>query len=258
MPVWRWDGEFAEEAIEKSYLVLIPLMLWRRARLGGVCRPAELLLVACGTPLVVDNIDWALWASESRFEIDSAGNLGGLFSQCHTATWIVCLAASLMLSLRRRSMGYVVCSALMTLAVATSFAWFLMPMENLNVYLATRCRLGPTGETALAVATRSAMFLVPSLLAGAAIRDAFRRSHLMTGLEWAGFAARRMRPGCCPAGQPLGTLRAGDPTAARGPASRHVLRRPARSEPPRRATRSNDRGALGSPIKLEPSRFQHK
>jgi len=186
MPVWRWDGEFVEEAIEKTCLALIPLMLWRRARLGGVCRPAELLLVACGTPPVVDDIDWALWRSESRFEIGLDGDLGPLFWGCHTAAWIVCLAATSALILRRRRLGDRARSALVTLAVAMSFAWLLMPMENLHAYLATRYALGPAGETALAVAARTAAFLVPGVLGAAAVRDAFRRPESMTVLGWAG------------------------------------------------------------------------
>ena len=36
IPLWRWDGEFLEEVFEKTCLALIPLTLWRRARLGGV------------------------------------------------------------------------------------------------------------------------------------------------------------------------------------------------------------------------------
>jgi hypothetical protein len=161
-------------------------MLWRRARLGGVCRPAELLLVACGTPPVVDDIDWALWRSESRLGIDLAGDLGPRFWWCHTAAWMVCLAATSALMLRRRRLGNRACSALLTLAVATSFAWLLVPMENLDVYLATRYALGPAGETALAVAARTAAFLVPGVLGAAAVRDAFGRPESMTVLGWAG------------------------------------------------------------------------
>jgi hypothetical protein len=186
MPVWKWDGDFIEEAIEKACLALIPLMLWRRVRLGGVCRPAELLLVACGTPLVVEDIDWALWHSESRLEINSAGDLGPLFWRCHIVAWIVCLAAISTVILLRRRLGDRACSALLTLAVATSFAWLLMPMKNLDNYLTTRYELGSVGETALAVATRTAAFLALGVLGAAAVRDAFRRPQSITALGWAG------------------------------------------------------------------------
>ncbi len=187
MPVWKWDGEFVEEAIEKTCLALIPLMLWRRVRLGGVCRPAELLLVACGTYPLVDDINWALWHSDpSRLGVDFSGDLGALFWWCHTAAWIICLAATSALILRRRSLGDRTCSVLLTLIVATSFAWLLAPLENLDTYLAAHYTLGPAGETALGVATRTAAFLIPGVLGAAAVRDTFRRPQSMTVLGWAG------------------------------------------------------------------------
>ncbi|WP_422928267.1 hypothetical protein [Singulisphaera sp. PoT] len=185
-PVWKWDGQFVEEAIEKACLALIPLMLWRRVRLGGVCRPAELLLVACGTPLVVEDIDWALWHSESRMDIDTAGDLGALFWRCHVVAWIACLAATSTLILLRRRLGDRACSALLTFALATSFAWLLMPMENLANWVATRYELGSAGETAVSVAARTVAFLVPGVLGAAAVRDAFQRPESMTVLGWAG------------------------------------------------------------------------
>ena len=42
-PRWRIVSWFFEEAIETASLALIPLMLYRRARFGGLCRPGELL-----------------------------------------------------------------------------------------------------------------------------------------------------------------------------------------------------------------------
>ena len=44
-PRWRIILWFVEEAVGKVSLALIPLMMYRRARFGGLCRPGELLLV---------------------------------------------------------------------------------------------------------------------------------------------------------------------------------------------------------------------
>src|SRR5579883_815622 len=48
-PWWRIISLFVEEPVGKASLALIPLMLYRRARLGGLCRPGELLLAVCAS-----------------------------------------------------------------------------------------------------------------------------------------------------------------------------------------------------------------
>jgi hypothetical protein len=52
-PVWWNVLACAERALRITSLALVPLAVWQRARLGGVCRPAELLLVVCAAPGVV-------------------------------------------------------------------------------------------------------------------------------------------------------------------------------------------------------------
>jgi len=58
-----------ERAIRMASLALVPLALWQRSRLGGVCRPAELLLVVCAAPGVVDQVDWWL-LSDTDWNLD--------------------------------------------------------------------------------------------------------------------------------------------------------------------------------------------
>src|ERR1700730_7432226 len=68
MPRWRVICLFFEEAVGKASLALIPLALWRRARLGGVCRPAELLLAVCAAWMILDQVDRLPWVNYGRVE----------------------------------------------------------------------------------------------------------------------------------------------------------------------------------------------
>ena len=185
-PRWRVVGSWVEEAIEKTSLALIPLALWRRARLGGVCRPAELLLAVCAFPYIVEDLNWALWHAEGKREIYCAGDFGESFWRVRGVALSIALAAALGLFLGRRSLGDPAKSALRMLAVASTFPWLLDPLRNIECVLVEANRLGDFGETAVAVASGTLEFLLPATLGAAAVGDVVRRRSQVGAIGWAG------------------------------------------------------------------------
>ena len=185
-PSWRVVGSWVEEAIEKTSLALIPLALWRRARLGGVCRPAELLLAVCAFPYLVEDLDWALWHAEGRAEISFAGDLGGPFWRTRGIALSIALATVFGLFLGRRNLSDPAKSALRMLAVASTFPWLLYPLRNIEYILVEANRLGDAGETAVAVATGTLKFLLPATLGAAAVGDVIWRRSQVGAIGWAG------------------------------------------------------------------------
>ena len=181
VPYWWNVLSAVERAIRMMSLALIPFALWRRARLGGVCRPAELLLVVCAAPGVVDRVDW--WVlSDADWNLDDG--YGVLFWLCRGAAWSLCMAAVFGLTVFRRSLSDTAQSALLMLAVATSFPWPLEP-AFLNTLPVHYRRAGYAEEMACVIAD-TCRFLVPSVIGAAAIRDLILRRSRTRVMEWAG------------------------------------------------------------------------
>jgi hypothetical protein len=181
-PRWWIVLASVEKAIRTTSLALIPLALWRRARLGGVCRPAELLLVVCAAPGIVDRVDTWLW-SEADWNLTEVG-YGVAYWLWRGAAWSLCIAAMLGLTLARRKLPDAARSALLMLAVATSFPWLLDP-ESLNTLPSHYYRAGYAEDTARVI-TATVTFLVPAVILAAAIRDMILRQSRDCVLEWAG------------------------------------------------------------------------
>ena len=181
VPYW-WNVLGAvERAIRMMSLALIPFALWRRSRLGGVCRPAELLLVVCAAPGVVERVDWWVLA-EADWNLDDG--YGVPFWLCRAAAWSLCLAAVLGLTVFRRKLSDTVRSTLLMPAVATSSPWFLEP-EFLNTLPVHYHRAG-YGEEMACVIAGTVRFLVPSVIGAAAIRDLIVRRSGTRVIEWVG------------------------------------------------------------------------
>jgi hypothetical protein len=161
-----------ELAIKTISLALMPLLLWRRVRLGGVCRPAELLVVVCAAPGVVDRLDW--WVlCEADWNLDLG--YGAHYWLWRSAAWSLCTAAMTALILARPRLSGAARSALLMLAVATSFPWLGDP-ECINTLPVHYFRSGYPEEVACVIAG-AFKFMVPSVIGAAAIRDiVLRRS----------------------------------------------------------------------------------
>jgi len=129
---WNWWGsrgglQFAGLALERACLALVPVVLARRARYGGVARPAEFLAAACGltgVPRAVSRLVFAvqynpLWGAGPhdalrRFEAwerwqDETGRVltPGLFAAA-------CVAVTAWALGRRRWPGWVQTALLLT------------------------------------------------------------------------------------------------------------------------------------------------
>ena len=181
-PRWLIVLGSVERVIRTTSLALIPLALWRRSRLGGVCRPAELLLVVCAAPGIVARVDAWLW-SEADWNLTEVG-YGIPYWLWRGAAWSLCIAAMLGLILARRRLSDAARSALLMLAVATSFPWLLDP-ESINTLPIHYSRAGYAEDTARVI-TCTVTFLVPSVILVAAIRDMILRQTRARVLEWVG------------------------------------------------------------------------
>jgi hypothetical protein len=180
-PRWWIVLGSVERAIRMTSLALIPPALWRRARLGGVCRPAELLLAVCAAPGVVVEVDQWVW-SEADWNLDDG--YGAAYWLCRAAVWSLCVAAMFGLTFARRRLSDGARSALLMLAVATSFAWLPDP-EFLNTLPAYYSRAGFAEDTACVIAG-AIKYLVPSVIGAAAIRDRILRRTRARTMEWVG------------------------------------------------------------------------
>ena len=186
IPRWRVMGEFIEEAIEKSCLALVPLALWRRCRLGGVCGPAELLLVACAAPTVAEDLDWAIWAIQGKYEVDDRGDHGDPFWWTRAVAGSACIAAVLGLFLGRDRIGDRARSALLMVVVAASFPWLLSPLDNIGAVAVEANQFEGWAEAAVIAACGAIKSLVPAILGWAAVLDLIRRRGRIGVLGWAG------------------------------------------------------------------------
>jgi hypothetical protein len=130
-PRWRIISLFVEEAIGKASLALIPIMLYRRARLGGLCRPGELLLAVCASCALAEQVSWASGLSRPGIGIEanefywSSLNLAGG----------ACVAAILSLIFFRHKLSDNARSLLLVVAVVGSYPWTSEPLESLHFHL---------------------------------------------------------------------------------------------------------------------------
>ena len=56
---WNWESELVVEAIGKTCLAFVPVLLLRRRRLGGLLEPSSFLMACCGLPWAVRPME--LW-----------------------------------------------------------------------------------------------------------------------------------------------------------------------------------------------------
>jgi hypothetical protein len=176
-PRWIIILEFFEEAVGKACLALIPLMLYRRARAGGMCRPGELLLVVCASRVIADLVDRV-----SNLEISVEGIVADdLYWASLTLAAVACVSATLALIVLGRELSDFVVSCLLVVAVAGSYPWPTYPLWRLN-----NLAIGGGGvpvsqaaEYAFFVGFFALESLVPATIGAAAVWDAVtRRFHM--------------------------------------------------------------------------------
>jgi hypothetical protein len=183
-PRWRIIGLFFEEAVGKASLALIPLALWRRARVGEVCRPAELLLAVCAAWMLLDQVDSCPWVFWAWVDHDTWDDLGRPYWLCHGAAGTLSLAAVLALILLRRKLDNSARSVLLMVAVAGSFPWFVQPIDRITYQLIKRYGVeDKLAEVIILVAVGALKYLVPGVVGVAALRDVRRRRSETSLLE---------------------------------------------------------------------------
>jgi hypothetical protein len=182
-PRWRVIALFFEEAAGKASLALIPLMLYRRARLGGLCRPGELLLAVCASYALAEQVDRA-----SGFERHSSViEASGVYWASLTAAGAACAAAIGGLVFLREKLSDSAVSSLLVVAVAGSYPWPKEPMESLHFHLIDSFGVADrlVADYALFVGFFALENLVPAVIGVAALSDAIRcrfRTGAMAGI----------------------------------------------------------------------------
>ena len=172
-PRWRITSLFFEEAIGKVGLALIPLMLYRRARLGGLCRPGELLLVVCASCALAEQ---AGRASGLGMLPNGVIEAGGVYWASLTAAGAACVAAIGGLILLREKLSGGILSSLLVVAVAGSYPWPSLPLESLQYRLIERFGMqdDSAADYALFVGFFALRGLVPAVIGAAALSEAMR------------------------------------------------------------------------------------
>ncbi len=182
-PRWIIILQFFEEAVGKASLALIPLMLYRRARFGGICRPGELLLVVCASRVIADLVSRV---SDLELSVD-----GILADEVYWATLklagVACVSAAAALIIFGQKLSDFVVSSLLVIAVAGSYPWATYPLWRLN-----NLAIGDGGipvpqaaDYAFFVGFFALESLVPAAIGAAAVYDAIKhRFHtgLMAGI----------------------------------------------------------------------------
>jgi hypothetical protein len=172
-PRWRIISWFFEEAVGKASLALIPLMLYRRARLGGLCRPGELLLAVCASCTLAEQIGRASGLGRASSGIIEAS---GVYWASLTAAGAACAAAIVGLVFLREKRSGGALSSLLVVAVAGSYPWPSEPLESLKFHLIDSP--GIQGSVAVDYALFVGFFalenLVPAVIGAAALSDAIR------------------------------------------------------------------------------------
>jgi hypothetical protein len=171
-PRWQIILSFLAEAIGKTSLALIPLMLFRRARLGGLCRPGELLIVVCACRVIGSQID-----NLAELEISPNGIEANDFywASLRIAGAAFAAAVMILVAFRRKLSDFAV-SSLLVVAVAGSYPWTVYPLWRLHNLVIEHFEIH---DRSLADYTLFAEFfaletLVPAVLGAAALADAVR------------------------------------------------------------------------------------
>jgi hypothetical protein len=171
-PRWRITSLFVEEAVGKASLALIPLMLFRHARLGGLCRPGELLLAVCASCALAEQVDRAsgLGTTGSVIEAEefywSSLNLAGG----------ACVAAIVGLIFFREKLSDGARSSLLVLAVAGLYPWPRELLDSLQFRLVEDFGLQDSlaWDYGLFIGSFALKNLVPAAIGAAALSDAIR------------------------------------------------------------------------------------
>jgi hypothetical protein len=183
IPLWLSLAGLVEAGITRTSLALIPLVLWRRARLGGVCRPAELPLAVCAAPAIVARFD--MWLFDDA-ELNLSNGYGFSFWLSRGTAWSLCLVVLFGLGLPRRWLADPARSLLLMLAVAPAFAWLPEPwiFNTLPVHYSQAGH----GEELVCVLSGLLTYFIPAVIGAAAIRDLARERSRAGVLEWLGLA----------------------------------------------------------------------
>ena len=182
-PRWIIILHFFEEAVGKASLALIPVMLYRRARFGGICRPGELLLVVCASRVIADLVNRL-----SDLELSVDGILANEFYWASlNLAGVACVSAVAALIVFGQKLSDFVVSSLLVIAVAGLYPWLTFPLWRLN-----NLAIGDDGipvsqavEYVYFVGFFALESLVPATIGAAAIWDAITRrarAGLMAGI----------------------------------------------------------------------------
>jgi hypothetical protein len=171
-PPWRVILSFIEELIGKSSLALVPLMLYRRARARGLCRPGELLLVVCAARVIADQV-----GRLSMLEMSPSGIDADEFywSSLKLAEASCALALATLIIFRKRLPDIAV-SYLLVVAVAGSYPWLVHPLwrgHNLLLFKQS-IHACSASDYSVFIAAYALESVVPALIGVAAIADAVR------------------------------------------------------------------------------------
>ena len=183
-PRWRIISLFFEEAVGKASFALIPLMLYRRARLGGLCRPGELLLPVCAACMLAGQVESATGLgmnNNGAIEVES----GYWIILTTLGTAVVAAILGLIYLGGRLSDG--IKSSLLVLAVAGSYPWPNELLESLKFRVFDVSWVGESliVDYASFIAFFAMENLVPAVIGVAAVSDAFRgrlRDNTMAGI----------------------------------------------------------------------------
>jgi hypothetical protein len=189
-PRWLPRLWLIQQVLEIAGLAMLPVVLARRARLGGLARPAEILLVCCGLPALVWGIETTMLRSWVRVRtgltVPGPGMSGmpvALYSQWSEGphwTWewglllTAAAASAALLAGRRRIPGWVG-AALLFLAWAGLYEAGPVLLERSLVRLIVWVTSRPVGELAgtllSSLTLRLPRFLLYALPALAALRE---------------------------------------------------------------------------------------
>jgi hypothetical protein len=171
-PRWRIISLFVEEAVGKASLALIPLMLYRRARLGGLCRPGELLLPICAACIMCDHVGRVTGLGRDNGVIEVENGYWVILTTLGMAVMAALLGAIYLAD--RLSDG--IRSSLLVLAVAGSYPWPSEIMESLKFRLLDGSGGGdlPYVDYSFFVAFYAVEHVIPAVIGIAALSDAIR------------------------------------------------------------------------------------
>jgi hypothetical protein len=169
-PRWRIISLFLEEKVGKASLALIPLMLYRHARLDGSCRPGELLLAVCAACVVADEVDRASGVGTTASGIEASEFYWSTLRLAGGA----CAAAIVSLIFFREKHSDGARSSLMVIAVAGSYPWPSWPLNSLQIHLTQRLSIqdDSAGDYLLFIGFFALGNLVPAVIGVAALSDA--------------------------------------------------------------------------------------